>query len=84
VDCFARGGGILCLIGANHRTWFRDMRRNAIEVRYNAQLFGAILYGGRKRTNSILSNAHVRRREAVQCEEFRAQLRIEMVMAGDI
>ena len=79
-------GGIFALIGRLIGTWFRDMRRNAIEVRYNAQLFRAhILYEEGKAKE--LRYYRARMCEAWKQytgEEFPRTASYEMVMAGDI
>jgi hypothetical protein len=79
-------GGIFALIGRLIGTWFRDLRRNAIEVRYNAQLFRAhILYEEGKANE--LRYYRTRMCEAWKQytgEEFPRTASYEMVMAGDI
>jgi hypothetical protein len=79
-------GGIFALIGRLIGTWFRDMRRNAIEVRYNAQLFRAhILYeeGKAKELRYYRARMCVAWKQYTG-EEFPRTASYEMVMAGDI
>jgi hypothetical protein len=79
-------GGIFALVGRLIGTWFRDMHRNAVELRYNAQLFRAhILYEEGKANE--LRYYRARMCEAWKQytgEEFPRTASYEMVMAGDI
>lgn len=79
-------GGIFALIGRLIGTRLRDLRRNALEVRYNAQLFRAhILYEEGKA--SELRYYRTRMCEAWKQytgDEFPRTASYAMVMAGDI
>jgi hypothetical protein len=79
-------GGLFAIVGRLVGMWFRDMRRNAIEVRFNSELFRAhILYEeGKAEEHQYYRMRMCEAWEQYAGEEFQKTASYQMVMAGDI
>jgi len=79
-------GGAFALVGRYIGIWWRDTKRNAVEVKYNSDLFQAhITYEkGKAKEHRYFREPMCEAWETYTGEKFPATASYELVMAGDI